>query len=91
MLSARGDTYIHHSRVVDVHCLLRISSTVLVVEIDAGIVDKHINAAVLCDFFRKASDTIAIRDVQLRIYHTTSGVIRLETQVLSGTSSCKEL
>jgi hypothetical protein len=75
MLSARVNTHIHHSRVVDVHSLFRIGSAIFVVEIDAGIVDKHVNAAVLCDFFREASDTIAVRDFQFRIYHTTGGVI----------------
>lgn len=71
----QSGAHVEHSRVIDVHRLLRVGSAVLVVEVDAGIVDEHIYAAVLRNFIRKASDTAAIRDVQLRIDYATRGMI----------------
>ena len=58
-----NNTHVQHGGVVHVHRLLRVRRTVLVVEIDAGVVDKYINTAVLGDFFGKASDTRAVCDV----------------------------
>lgn len=69
------EAYIEHGCVVDIHCLLRVGSAILVVEIDASIVDQHIYAAVLSDLFREASDTAAIRDIQLRVDYTAGGVV----------------
>jgi hypothetical protein len=71
----QSGAHVEHSRVIDVHRLLRVGSAVLVVEVDAGIVDEYIYAAVLRNFFRKASDTAAIRDIQLGIDYATGGMI----------------
>ena len=71
----QGGTHVQHSRIVDIHGLLCVSSAVLIVEIHAGIVDEHIDAAVLCDFLRKVSDTTAVRDIQLGVDYATRGVV----------------
>jgi len=74
-ISVQGGTNVQHSGVVDVHGLLRVGSAVLVVEVDAGIVDKDIDATVLRDFFGKAFDTAAVGDIQLRVDDATSGMV----------------
>lgn len=56
-------THVQHGGVVHVHRLLRVRCTVLIVEIDASVVDKYINTAILVDFFGKAPDTRAVCDV----------------------------
>ena len=71
----QGGTHVQHSRIVDIHGLLCVSSAVLIVEVDAGIVDQHIYTAVLRDFFGKVFDTAAIRDIQLGIDYATGSVI----------------
>ena len=71
----RFGTHVQHRRIVHVHSLLCISSAVLIVEVDASIVDEDIDAAVLCDFFCEVSDTTAIRDIELGIDYATRGVI----------------
>jgi hypothetical protein len=67
-------THVQHGRVVDIHSLLRIRRTVLVVEIDAGVVDEHIYASVLRDLFREVFDAAAVCDVQFGVHDTASGV-----------------
>jgi hypothetical protein len=74
-MPVQSGTYVQHSGVVDVHGLLRVGSAVLVVEVHAGIVDKDIYTAVLRDFFGKAFDTVAIRDIQFGVYHAACGVV----------------
>jgi hypothetical protein len=69
--------YVNHGRIIHVHSFLRVSSAVLVVKIDAGIVDEHIYTAVLCDFFCEVPDAGAVCDIELGVYYTASGVIRL--------------
>lgn len=69
------EAYVKHSCVVDIHCLLRVGSAIFVVEVDASIVDQYVHAAVLGDLFGEASDTAAIRDIQLRVNHTAGGVV----------------
>ena len=68
-------THFQHSRIVNIHGLLRVGSAILVVEVDAGIVDQHIYTAVLRDFFGKVFDTAAIRDIQLWVNHASGGVV----------------
>ena len=71
----QGGTHVQHSRVIDVHSLLRISSAVLIVEVDASIVNEYIDATILRDFFGKAFDTAAIRNIQLGVDDATGCVI----------------
>ena len=54
------DTHVQHSRIIDVHSLLRVRRAVFVVEIDARIVDEHVYASVLRHLFRKVPDTTAV-------------------------------
>lgn len=53
-------THVQHGGIIDVHSLLRICRAVFVVEVDAGIIDKHVYASVLRDIFRKIPDTTAV-------------------------------
>lgn len=71
----QGDTHVQHSRIVDIHGLLCVSSAVLIVEVDASIVDEYIDATILRDFFGKVFYTPAIRNIQLGIDDATGGVI----------------
>lgn len=71
----QGSTHVQHSRVIDVHSLLRISSAVLIIEVDASIVNEYIDATILRDFFGKVFDTAAIRNIQLGIDDATGRVI----------------
>lgn len=71
----RGGTHVQHSRVINVHGLLRVRSAVFIIQVDAGVVDQHIYTAVLRDFFGKVFDTAAIRDIQLGIDYATGSVI----------------
>lgn len=61
------DTHVQHGGVVHVHRLLCVRCTVLIVEIDAGVVDEYVYAAVLGDFFGKTPDTCAVCDVELGV------------------------
>ena len=76
-------SYVQHARVIDIHGLLRIGGAVLVVEIDAGIVDQHIDAAVLFDFVCESFDAPVIRDVEFRVQDAARAVRRLKAQILS--------
>lgn len=55
--------YIQHAFVVDVHCSSDIGDTVLIIEIDSGIVDQYVDAAVLLDFISEVSDAASVGDV----------------------------
>lgn len=68
-------THVQHRRIVHIHSLLCVGSAILIIEVHAGVVDEHVDAAVLCDFFRKVSDTTAIRDIELGVDYATRGVI----------------
>lgn len=84
-------SYVQHARVVDVHGLLRIGDIVLIIEIDTSIVDQHVNAAVLFDFFCESSDAAVVRNVEFRVQDAARAMRRFETQVLSRASSGEEL
>lgn len=71
----QGGTHVQHSCVIDIHGLLCVGSAVLVVEVDASIVNEYIDTTILRDFFGKVFDTAAIRNIQLGINDATGGVI----------------
>lgn len=50
-------THVQHAGVVHIHGFPGVCGAILVVEIDAGIVDEYVHTAILLDLFGKVAHT----------------------------------
>lgn len=55
--ASQMETHVQHAGVVHIHGFPGVCGAILVVEIDAGIVDEYVHTAILLDLFGKVAHT----------------------------------